>query len=135
LAAITGLEQRAGAAIFQASLETVSGVAGRAQHDHPHAGVLVEQLEGKAELLALRHRHHVERRAVEDYVRALVRLVDLDAKAVGRFQAEVLEDDNRTHAAVPCERGAFFSVWYSPATSRRRKSLPTGDFGIASTNT
>src|SRR5690242_18780369 len=105
-------------------------LAGRAQHDHAHPRILVEKLEGEPELIALRHRHHVERRPVEDHVGALVRLVDLDAEAVGRFQAKVLEDDSRTHAAVPCERGALFSGWYSPATSRRRKSLPTGDFGI-----
>src|SRR4029077_2576497 len=31
--------------------------------------------------------------------------------------------------------GGIGSTWYSPATSSRRSSLPTGDFGMVSTNT
>src|SRR5262245_8035155 len=110
-------------------------LADGAQHDHADTVVLVEQLEGATQLVALRHGHHVERRAIEDHVGALARFVDFDAEAVERFQAGVLEHDRCIHAAVPCERRALFSGWYSPATSRRRKSLPTGDFGMASTNT
>ncbi len=47
----------------------------------------------------------------------------------------------RAHIAVPCWTAAVVTAaWlrsgsYSPAMSMRRKSLPTGDFGIASTKT
>ena len=64
LAAITGFAQRAGAAMFQASFDTCSGVASmkaldvaaagevladRAQHDDAHARILVERLEHQAQ--------------------------------------------------------------------------------------
>ena len=147
-----------------------------AQHDDAHARVLVEALEHQAELVALRHRHHVERRPVEDDVGALARLVDLDAEAVERGEAGVGEGhwghvvvpdrdpvmagldpaihalrhviervspaktghDVAARASAPARflrREGCRSGSYSPATSRRRSSLPTGDFGMASTNT
>ena len=53
-----------------------------AQHDDPHARVAVECLEYRTELVAFAHRHHVQRWAVEDDVRAFAGVVDLDAKAV-----------------------------------------------------
>ena len=106
-----------------------------AQHDDADAGVLVEALEHQPKLVALRHRHDVERRPVEDDVGALARLVDLDAEAVERGEAGIVEDGGGAHAAVPCERGAVRSGSYSPATSSRRNSLPTGDFGMVSTKT
>src|SRR6185436_14568179 len=110
-------------------------LADGAQNDDAHPRVLVEMLEHHPQLVALRHRHHVERRPVEDDVGALARFVDLDAEAVERGEAGVIEDDG-AHAAVPCERGgAFRSSSYSPATSSRRNSLPTGDFGMVSTKT
>ncbi len=89
LAAITGFEQRAGAAMFQASLETAlrrclhealdvaagrKMLADRAQHDDAHPRILVEMLEHHPQLVALRHRHHVQRRPVEDDVGPLARL-------------------------------------------------------------
>ena len=98
----------------------------RAHDDDAHARILVERLEHEAKLIALRHRHDVERRPVEDHVGALARGIDLDAEAVERREARIGES---RHAAVP------FSISYSPATSLRRSSLPTGDFGMASTNT
>ena len=105
-------------------------LADRAHHDDAHARILVERLEHEAKLVALRHRHDVERRPVEDHVGALARRVDLDAEAVERREARIGE--SRVHAAVSSR---FASISYSPATSLRRNSLPTGDFGIASTNT
>src|SRR5262249_9895992 len=103
-----------------------------AQHDDAHARVLVERLEHEAQLVALRHCDDVERRPVEHDVGALVRGVDLDAETVERGQARIGECIGFTHAAVPCPS---FSGSYSPATSLRRSSLPTGDFGISPTKT
>src|SRR5436305_2412267 len=142
-AAITGFEQRAGAAMFQASFDTVSGLASRkplmlppeekcsptARSTIMRMRVLVERLEHEPKLVALRHRDDVERRPVEDHLRALAALVDPDAKAIERREARIGE--GRVHAAVSLD----CSISYSPAMSLRRKSLPTGDFGIASTNT
>jgi hypothetical protein len=66
-------------------------LADRAQHDHPHAGVLVEMLEHHANLVALRHRNHVERRPVEDHIGALAALVDLDPEAIKLCEAGIVE--------------------------------------------
>jgi hypothetical protein len=66
-------------------------LADRPQHDDAHARILVEILEHHPQLVALRHRHHVERRPVENDVGALARFVDLDAKAVQRGKAGVGE--------------------------------------------
>ena len=57
-------------------------LADGAQHDDPHAGVLIQAFEHQAKLVALLHRHHVERWPVEDDVGALAGFVDLDAEAV-----------------------------------------------------
>ena len=62
-------------------------------------GVVVEALEHQPELVALRHRHHVERRPVEDDVGALARFVDLDAEAVERGEAGVVEDGGGAHVS------------------------------------
>ncbi len=64
-------------------------LAGRAQHDHAHARVLIERLENKAKLIALVHFDNVQRRPVEHDVGALARAVDLDAKAVELVQARI----------------------------------------------
>ncbi len=48
-------------------------LARRAQHDHPHARVLIERLENKAKLIALVHFDDVQRRPVEHDVGALAR--------------------------------------------------------------
>ena len=53
-----------------------------AQHDHAHARILIERLEHQAELIALAHFDHVERRPVEHHIGALARRIDLDAEAV-----------------------------------------------------
>ena len=99
--------------------------ADRAQHDHAHALVLVQRLEHQAELVALRHFDDVERRPVEDDVGALLGDVEFDLEAVERRETRIVED-HFAHAVVPV--GA--SISNSPATSLRRRSLPTGDFGI-----
>ena len=136
--------------MFQASLETVSGVASRKplmlppeEKCSPIARstmmrtrvVLVERLEHQAKLVALRHRDDVERRPVEDDVGALARRVDLDAEAVERGEAGIGEGRRWLMQRFLVGAAAFCSGSYSPATSMRRSSLPTGDFGIASTNT
>ena len=54
----------------------------RPQHDDTDARMLIERLEGQAELVALRHRHHVVGRTVEDDVGALMRLIDFNLEAV-----------------------------------------------------
>jgi len=61
--------------------------------------VLVERLEHEPKLVALRHRDDVERRPVEDHLRALAALVDPDAKAIERREARIGE--GRVHAAGP----------------------------------
>ena len=88
--------------------------------DDAHARVGIERLEHEAKLVALRHDDDVERRPVEDHIAALARGIDLDAEAV----------EVRTLMA-----SSHHSLRSSPATSRRRKILPTGDFGISSTKT
>src|SRR5580700_5630239 len=104
-------------------------LAGRPQHDHAHACIFVERFEDQTKLVALPHFDDIERRAVENNVGAFAGRIDLDAKAVEGLQTRV---GKFTHAAVPL-RGE--TVSYSPATSLRRRSLPTGDFGISVTKT
>src|SRR6478735_6873405 len=118
---MTGFAQRAGAAMFQASRETTSGVASRRPLMLPP-------------LVTLRHRNDVEGWAVQDHVGAFARGIDIHAEAVERGKAGVGE--SRTHHAVPgCGAAACADVVvacsgsYSPASSLRRKSFPTGDFG------
>src|ERR1044072_5668756 len=101
----------------------------RAEHDHAHPCILVERLEHETKLVALRHRHDVEGRPVEDHVGALARFVDLDAEPVECRKARI-DEGHRSHAAVP-RCGGICSTSYSPATSLRRNSLPTGGFGMA----
>src|SRR5262249_35128354 len=107
-------------------------LAYRAQDDDAHARVLVERFEHEAELVALRHRNDVERRPVEHDVRALLLGIDLDPETVECAKARIGEGIGLRHSAVP---RAGVSGSYSAATSLRRSSLPTGDFGMASTNT
>src|SRR5580704_6244893 len=104
-------------------------LADGAQHDDAHARILVERFEDQTKLIALSHFDDVERRPVENDVGAFAGRIDLDAKAVQRLQARI---GKVSHAAVPL-RGETGS--YSPATSLRRSSLPTGDFGISVTKT
>src|SRR5262245_110295 len=108
----------------------------RAQHDHAHAVIFIESLEHHPQLIALRHFDDVERRAVENDVSALLLGIQFHAEAVELRQARVKKCDGG-HAAVPswCELTRAFSGSYSPATSLRRKSLPTGDFGMSVTKT
>ena len=84
---MTGLRQRAGAAMFQARRETCSGEASRKprispplekcppcpQYDDADPRVGVERLEHGTQLLTLGHRDDIERRAVEDHIGALPR--------------------------------------------------------------
>src|SRR5579862_1476278 len=105
------------------------------QHVHAHARVFVQGLEHRAELIALPHLDDVERRPVKHHVGALARGVDLDTEAVELLVLQT-QIRQRAHAAVPCWRaGEAGSAAYSPATSLRRNSFPTGDFGISVTNT
>ena len=97
-------------------------LAGRAHHDDADAVVGIEPFEGCAQLLALRHVYDIERRTVEDHIGALALGIDLDAETVERCR----------YYGVGHPR---HSVRYSPATSKRRKISPTGDFGISATKT
>ena len=100
-------------------------LAGGPQHDDADARIGVERLEHGAQLLALGHRDDVERRPVEDHIGALPLGIDLEAEAV-----ETIGERRQQR------RGSLiYSLRYSPATSSRRKILPTGDFGISATNT
>ncbi len=63
-------------------LEKCSPIA--AQHDDAHAIVLVERLEHQPQLIALRHLDHVQRRAMQDDVGALLLRCQLDTEAVER---------------------------------------------------
>jgi len=51
-----------------------------------------------------------------------------------RLQAEAVETLGGASAPAAADRSCY-SLRNSPATSRRRKILPTGDFGISATNT
>ena len=53
-----------------------------AHDDHADARILVQRLEGQAQLVALRHRHDVVGRTAQNDVGALMRLVDLDLEPV-----------------------------------------------------
>src|SRR5450830_414482 len=107
--------------------------ANGAQNDHAHTLVFIERLEHKPQLVALRHLDHVERRAMNNDIRALLRGVQLNREAIEGREVRIVKS-HRGHAAVPCEH-ALFSASNSPATSLRRKSFPTGDFGMSATNT
>src|SRR5262249_42504156 len=111
-------------------------LADGAQHDDAHALIGVQRLERGAHLVALRHRDDVERRPVEGDVGAPALRGGLDPEAVQLGEAGRREG-LRAHAAFSCPGPApgSRSASYSPATSLRRSSLPTGDLGSAATNT
>src|ERR1700759_3365969 len=77
-------------------------LAERTNHDDPDARVLVEGFERRPELIALRHRHDIVLRPVEDDVRALVRFLDLDEEAIQFGQAGVAEGVRCRHEPCPC---------------------------------
>ena len=107
------------------------------QHDDAHATILVERLEGLPQLVALRHGDDVHRRSRQHDVGALARGIDLDAESVEVHEASVGAVGHvviSERASLDCE-GADRSSSYSPATRRRRSSLPTGDFGTSATKT
>src|SRR5581483_6873354 len=109
-----------------------------AQHDHAHFRMRVQRLEGATQLVALRHAHHVERRAGEDDVAAFARGVHFDAKAVGLVEQSgrgMSERHGFSFNEAVGSAPAEGSRSYSPAISLRRRIFPTGDFGIALTNT
>ena len=104
--------------------------------------ILVQRLEDQPQLIALRHRNDVVGRPVEDDVGALMRLVDFDLETVELAEPGIGEIRRvRTCSFLsvdivrPRLRAARVRAAYSPATSRRRSSFPTGDFGMASTKT
>ena len=94
----------------------------RPHHDDADVLVDIRSLEGGAQLLTLRHRDNIERRPVEDHIGTLAPGVDLNVETVER-------------AGYYRVGHTRYSVPYSPATSRRRKILPTGDFGMSTTKT
>ncbi|MGY4455446.1 hypothetical protein ACVWZR_010106 [Bradyrhizobium sp. i1.3.1] len=53
-----------------------------AHHDHADARILVQRLEGQAQLVTLRHRHDVVGRPAQDDIGPLMRLIDLDLEPV-----------------------------------------------------
>src|SRR5262249_18548049 len=107
------------------------------QHDHPYALIFVQRFEYEAQLIALGHFDDIERRPVEDDGGSLPGRVNLDAEAMERGKARVGERQQPAHTCDPfwVVSGGACSASYSPATSLRRSSLPTGDLGTASTNT
>src|SRR5262245_33380494 len=122
---------------FHESLDVASAgevFADSSQYNYADAVMFIKGLEYKPQLVALRHFDHVERWAIEDDVGTLLVRIQFHAEAVELCQARVGKC-HRGHAAVPswCEPLPDFSISYSPATSLRRKSLPTGDFGMSLT--
>src|SRR5438309_2116768 len=114
-------------------------LADRAQHDDAYPLIFIERLEHQAQLIALRHLDHVERRTMQHDIGALLLAVEFDLEAVERRETRIAEGHGsyRGHARVPVDAGDGVSVSASnsPATSLRRSNLPTGDFGISVTNT
>src|SRR6476469_9945961 len=106
-----------------------------AQYDNAHAIVFVERFETQPQLIALWHRNDIERRPVEDDIRPLLSNIDFHTKTVKCGKARVGQSHGR-HAVVPLsgKLAGLLSGSYSPATSFRRRSFPTGDFGISRTN-
>src|ERR1700756_2860998 len=115
LAAMTGLRQRAGAAMFQARRETCSGEASRKPEISPPLekcspaarstttcmpGISIERLEHRAQFLALGHRNDVERWPVEDHVGALPLGIQLQAEAFEAF-GEPWHQPRRIAHAIP----------------------------------
>ena len=113
-------------------------LANRPKNDDTHPWISVERLEGKAELIALRHLDDVERRPIEDDVGALSPGIQFDAKAV-ELRRKFARDGNVAfgHVWLPSlwRMSLVGSGSNSPATSLRLRSLPTGDFGTSLTNT
>ena len=112
--------------------------------DDTHAVIFIECLEDEAELIAGSHRDHVVGRPCEDDVRALAGFIELDMEAVELGKARIGEGHCLGHRSI-FHLGVFLCTYavvvsagstsYSPATSRRRRSFPTGDFGISRTKT
>src|SRR4029077_6335345 len=106
-----------------------------AHHNNAHVFVLVERLKSYPQLIALWHLDDVERRPVEDNIGAFLSDIDFHTEA-DECGAAWVGRGHRHLAAVPLsgKSGGALSVSYSPATSFRRRSLPTGDLGISRTN-
>src|SRR6266550_4932364 len=96
-------------------------LANRPQHDDAHPLIRVKRLEHQAQLIALRHLDHVERRAMQNDIGALLLAIEFDLEAVERREARIAEYHG-SHAAVPDDAGETISVSNSPATSLRRSS-------------
>ena len=113
-------------------------------HDDAHAIIGIESLEDKAQLIACAHRDDVVGRSREDDVGAFIARIELHVEAVEFSEARIGEGKGFGHVSVfhvsffPWIHAGVVSVGsasYSPATSRRRRSFPTGDFGISRTKT
>ena len=75
--------------------------ADRAQDDHPHARVRVHGLEHKANLFALTHLNHVERRPVENDVGALAATIDFDPEPVQVREPRIGKHARLVHPVIP----------------------------------
>src|SRR5260370_14341754 len=94
-------------------------LADRAQHDDAHPLILIERLEHQAQLIALRHLDHVERRAMQHDIGALLLAVEFDLEAVERREARIAErhGSRRSHARVPGDAEGV-SASASPSASQ-----------------
>jgi hypothetical protein len=112
-----------------------------AHDDHPHALVFIQRFECGAQLVAGMHRNDVQRRPMQDDVGALTCGIDLDREAIELLKQRLAAMGQVSHFVYSlvvwtvCATGSRSSSSYSPADSLRRRILPTGDFGISSTNT
>jgi hypothetical protein len=89
---------------FQKALDVAAArkmLALRAHNDHAHAVVLVEGFEHGAQLVACVHRNDVERRPMQDDVRALALRVDFDREAVEVLQQRLAAMVEVTHCVTP----------------------------------
>src|SRR5262249_39891420 len=94
------------------------------QHDNPNTCILIQRLEGEAQLIALRHLDDVERRPVENDVGPLLGGINLDVKTVEFAKTRIKERRRCAHLGpifIGC--GSVRSISYSPTTSLRRSSL------------
>ena len=108
-----------------------------AEHDRAHVLVGVERGEGGGKLRPLRHGHDIQRRAGEHDVGARRRAVHFHPEAIA-MAVEVVKGAAGRHPLPPPRAGTpalSSSSSKSPALSSRRRTLPTGDFGIARTKT
>ena len=59
----------------------------RPQHDNPNAGIVVEHLEHKPQLIALRHLDDIEWRPIENDVGTFSLTINFDAETIECFKS------------------------------------------------